>query len=79
MKMKIANLISGTIDSTIETMKTLAKILTIFAFAYLSITITMIAIGKMNFPISLYIASIGILIIWTAAKIIKLLRAKILS
>lgn len=79
MKMKIANLISGTIDSTIETMKITAKVLTIFAFAYLSITITMIVIGKMNFPISLYIVSIGILIIWTVAKIIKLLRAKILS
>lgn len=79
MKIKTANLISGIIDSTCSTMKTLAKILTIFAFAYLAITTTMIVIGKMNLPISLYIASIGILIIWTITKATKFLRSKILS
>lgn len=79
MKIKTVNLISGIIDSTSSTMKTLAKMLTIFAFVYLAITTTMIVIGKMNLPISLYIASIGILIIWTITKAIKFIRAKILS
>lgn len=46
---------------------------------HLIITTTMIVIGKMNSPISLYIASIGILIIWIVAKTSKLLKAKILS
>mgnify|MGYP001203892877 FL=1 len=79
MKTKIANLISGIIGSISPIMKTLAKILTIFALAYLVITTIMIVIGKMNSPISLYIASIGILIIWIVAKTSKLLKAKILS
>lgn len=79
MKTKTANLISGIIDSISPIMKTLAKILTIFALAYLVITTIMIVIGKMNSPISLYIASIGILIIWIVAKTSKLLKAKILS
>lgn len=79
MKIKTVNLISGIIDSTSSTMKTLAKILTIFAFAYFAITTTMIVIGKMNLPISLYIISIGTLIIWTITKTTKFLRAKILS
>lgn len=79
MKIKTVNLISGIIDSTSSTMKTLAKMLTIFAFAYLAVTTTMIVIGKMNLPISLYIVSIGVLIIWTITKATKFLRAKILS
>lgn len=79
MKIKTANLISGIIDSTYSTMKTFAKILTIFSFAYIVIATIMIVIGKMNLPISLYIISIGTLIIWTITKTTKFLRSKILS